>query len=175
MLFLCPRLNQDALLKLEGSSSWLALADERDWFVMSCTFKQNMGDQYAQMLREMALAADVQILLGNRTKDGERILCVGAGVHSFGNFPEKSLLLLAPEKLESSELLFLTSRRRPSRVILPEIDEDGRVGFWDEITQGTLAANIEKTTLSGVGNRVDWAWPEVIALVKNPIRGVHER
>jgi poly(3-hydroxybutyrate) depolymerase len=40
LLFLCPHLNQEGLKKLEGSAKWLALADERDWFVMSCTFKQ---------------------------------------------------------------------------------------------------------------------------------------
>jgi len=41
LLFLCPHLNQEGLDKLEGSAPWLALADERDWFVMSCTFKQD--------------------------------------------------------------------------------------------------------------------------------------
>lgn len=40
LLFLCPHLNQEGLKKLAGSASWLALADERDWFVLSCTFKQ---------------------------------------------------------------------------------------------------------------------------------------
>lgn len=40
LLFLCPHLNEEGLKKLAGSAAWLALADERDWFVMSCTFKQ---------------------------------------------------------------------------------------------------------------------------------------
>ncbi len=40
LLFLCPHLNQEGLKKLAGSAPWLALADQRDWFVMSCTFKQ---------------------------------------------------------------------------------------------------------------------------------------
>lgn len=40
LLFLCPHLNQEGLKKLECSADWLTLADERDWFVMSCTFKQ---------------------------------------------------------------------------------------------------------------------------------------
>ena len=40
LLFLCPHLNQEALAKLTGSAAWLKLADERDWFVLSCTFKQ---------------------------------------------------------------------------------------------------------------------------------------
>jgi pimeloyl-ACP methyl ester carboxylesterase len=29
---------------LNGSAAWLALADERDWFVMTCTFKQNSAN-----------------------------------------------------------------------------------------------------------------------------------
>lgn len=44
LLFLCPHLNQEGLSKLEGSTPWLTLADERDWFVMSCTFKQAKED-----------------------------------------------------------------------------------------------------------------------------------
>jgi hypothetical protein len=44
LLFLCPHLNQEGLKKLAGSAQWLALADERDWFVLSCTFKQATKD-----------------------------------------------------------------------------------------------------------------------------------
>jgi pimeloyl-ACP methyl ester carboxylesterase len=40
LLFLCPVLNQEGLRILAVSPHWLALADQRDWFVMSCTFKQ---------------------------------------------------------------------------------------------------------------------------------------
>lgn len=40
LLFLCPHLNQEGKEKLAKSPGWLALADERDWFVLSCTFKQ---------------------------------------------------------------------------------------------------------------------------------------
>lgn len=44
LLFLCPHLNQEGLKKLEGSAQWLALADARDWFVITCTFKQAAKD-----------------------------------------------------------------------------------------------------------------------------------
>ncbi len=43
LLFLCPHLSQDGLEKLSGSAAWLALADERDWFVITCTFKQDIN------------------------------------------------------------------------------------------------------------------------------------
>lgn len=126
-----------------------------------------MGDQYAKLLREMALGAEVKILLGDRVKDADRILCTGASVRSYGSYPQKPLLLLAPEKIQDSELSALAARGEPAKIILPEIDEDGRVGFWDAVTEGALAANFQKTALSGVGNRVDWAWAQVIELVKS--------
>jgi hypothetical protein len=44
LLFLCPHLNQEGLTMLAGSAEWLALADARDWFVMTCTFKQSLND-----------------------------------------------------------------------------------------------------------------------------------
>jgi hypothetical protein len=126
-----------------------------------------MGDQSARLLRELALGADVKILLGGRAGDAERILCAGKSVLSHGSFPQKPLLLLAPEKVLDEELTLLAARSQPAEVLLPEIDEDGRVGFWDEVTEGTHAANFQKTALSGVGNRVDWAWTQVIEHIKS--------
>jgi hypothetical protein len=38
---------------------------------------------------------------------------------------------------------------------------------WEEVTEGALAANFQKTALSGVGNRVDWAWAQVIEWVRS--------
>jgi fructose-specific component phosphotransferase system IIB-like protein len=126
-----------------------------------------MGDQSARLLRELALGANVEILLGGRAKDADRILCAGKSVHSHGDFQQKPLLLLAPEKMLDEELTLLAARSKPAEILLPEIDEDGRVGFWDEVTEGALAANFQKTALSGVGNRVDWAWAQVIEHVKS--------
>lgn len=126
-----------------------------------------LGDRYAKLLREMALGAEVKILLGDRVKDADRILCTGKSVHSHGSFPQKPLWLLAPEKILDEEFTLLAARSEPAKILLPEIDEDGRVAFWDEVTEGALAANFQKTALSGVGNRVDWAWAQVIEIVKS--------
>ncbi len=125
-----------------------------------------MGDQYARLLRELALGANVKILLGARTKDADRILCAGKSVHFHDRFSQKPLLLLAPEKILAGELSLLATRSEPAEVLLPEIDEDGRVGFWEEVTEGALAAKFQKIALSGVGNRVDWAWEQVIEHLK---------
>jgi hypothetical protein len=127
-----------------------------------------LGDQYAKLLRELALEADVKVLLGGRAKEAERILCAGKNVHSHRSFQQKPLLLLAPEEIPAEELALLAARSKPVEILLPEIDEDGRVSFWDEVTEGALVANFEKTALGGVGNRVDWAWAQVIEHVKAP-------
>ena len=44
LLFLCPVVNQGGLIKFTRSAAWLALADERDWFVLTCTFTQSLKD-----------------------------------------------------------------------------------------------------------------------------------
>lgn len=41
LLFICPCVNTDGLYTLKQSTTWMELADEQDWFVMSCTFKQD--------------------------------------------------------------------------------------------------------------------------------------
>jgi hypothetical protein len=125
-----------------------------------------MGDQYAKLLRELALGAEVQVLLGERIQEAARILGAGKSVHAHRSFPQKPLLLLAPEKILDGELSALAARSEAAMVLLPEIDEDGRVDFWEEVTEGALAAKFQKAALSGVGNRVDWAWAQVIEHVK---------
>ena len=89
-----------------------------------------MGDQYAKLLREMALSAGVKVLLGDRVKDADRILFTGKSVHVLGDYPQKPLLLLSPEKILNTELDVLTSRNKLVKILLPEIDEDGRFLHW---------------------------------------------
>jgi hypothetical protein len=126
-----------------------------------------LGDQSAKLLRELALNADVTIMLGERAPDAGRILCMGQGVQDCSNYPDKPLLLLAPERIQPAELAALAQRTTPVQILMPEIDEDGRVGFWNDITSGELADHFQLTALSGVGNRVDWAWAQVVELVKD--------
>jgi predicted esterase len=46
MLFLCPVLNHDGLEHMNNSASWYKIADERQWFVMTCTFTQKVEDAH---------------------------------------------------------------------------------------------------------------------------------
>lgn len=131
------------------------------------------GDQYARLLRELALDAGVRIVLGDAAQQAERVLVMGRGVHSCGGSPKGRLLLLAPEAVVDEEMDALVKRSGPITVMLPEIDEDGRVGFWEEVAEGDCAERFQTSALRGVGNRVDWAWGEVIELVKGGWQGSH--
>lgn len=125
-----------------------------------------MGDQPAKLLRELALGADAQILLGDRVKDAARIMCSGENAATCSQDALKPLFLLAPVEVPDAQITALAARSDPAILILPEIDEDGRVGFWDEVSDGTNIGKFRKHLLTGVGNRLDWMWPEVIELVK---------
>jgi hypothetical protein len=125
-----------------------------------------LGDQYAKLLRELALKADVKLILDDHAKQAERMLYIGKAVHSWRDYPSKHLYLLAPEKMEEGEVAALLAERESVHIMLSEIDEDGRVDFWEEMTEGEQAARFHKITLTGVGNRVDWAWDQVIQAVQ---------
>ena len=126
-----------------------------------------LGEHPVKLLRELALGADVTILLGEGARSAPRILCVGQAVHECNRFPTQPLWLLAPEMIQPAELALLAARPTPIQILMPEIDEDGRVGFWTEISGGQLATHFQLTSLVGVGNRVDWAWTQVIELIKD--------
>ncbi len=103
LLFLCPYLNQEGLKKLEASAEWLALADERDWFVISCTFKQGLEDAkdrklayyYPESFSGKAMLEALEVVSEKYPVDTERILIQGLSggaqfVHRFAMWaPER--------------------------------------------------------------------------------------
>jgi hypothetical protein len=125
-----------------------------------------VGDQHARLLRELAMAAKVRILTGNGAKTADHILAMGCGVHLLGNPSASRLWLLAPEIVTPSQVSALSKSGKAVELILPEIDEDGRVEFWEGFANGTGKEQFSATSLPGVGNRVDWAWSDVIEIIK---------
>jgi hypothetical protein len=113
-----------------------------------------VGDQYARLLRELALDAGVRIVLGDAAQQADRVLVMGHGVHSCGGSPNGRLLLLAPEAVVDEEMDALVKRSGPITVMLPEIDEDGRVGFWEEVAEGDCAERFQTSALSGKPGRL---------------------
>lgn len=103
LLFLCPFLNQEGLAKLAGSAAWLALADERDWFVMSCTFKQpkdagqdrKVAYYYPEGFSGRATLEALELISKKYPVDTERLLMQGLSggaqfVHRFAMWvPER--------------------------------------------------------------------------------------
>jgi len=103
LLFLCPHLNQEGLSKIAGSAAWLTLADERDWFVMSCTFKQAMEDArdrkqsyyYPEAFSGKATLEALALVAKKYPVDTERLLMQGLSggaqfVHRFAMWaPER--------------------------------------------------------------------------------------
>jgi hypothetical protein len=124
-----------------------------------------LGAQYPKLLQELALKAHVKLTLGEHAKKEDRVLFVGKQVHAASGFSANRLLLLAPEKITESELKVFQAEHRSLSLILPEIDEDGRVGFWTRAAE-TEPQRFTQITLNQVGNRVDWAWDQVIEIVK---------
>ncbi len=83
LLFLCPSLNEQALNKLKSSEIYLNLADERDWFVLSCTFKvekildRKVSYYYPESFSGGALLEGLRIVSKKYPVDTERLLLQG--------------------------------------------------------------------------------------------------
>ena len=127
-----------------------------------------LGEEYSKLLRGLALSGAVNLRLGDSAKSAERVMWVGQAVHLCKSDHPKHLILLAPEKIDEAELAAIVTEGTPIQLILPEIDEDGRVAFWDDAASGQNAPGFQTTTLSGVGNRIDWAWDQVVNLLGQP-------
>ncbi|MEO6847964.1 MAG: hypothetical protein ABI254_11950, partial [Chthoniobacterales bacterium] len=51
-------------------------------------------------------------------------------------------------------------------LLVPEIDEDGRANFWEGTISESGIKTVHQETLSGMGNDVTQAWPQVVAAVR---------
>jgi len=103
LVFLCPHFNQEGLKKLAASAQWLALADQRDWFVLSCTFKQakevvqdrKLSYYYPESFSGKATLEALEIVAKKYPVDTERLLMQGLSggaqfVHRFAMWaPER--------------------------------------------------------------------------------------
>jgi len=134
---------------------------------LGCMWDEKIvGDKHARLLREMAIGANVRIITDAAADHSDHLLVMGSGIHNLGKPHASRLWLLAPEIVAPAEAAALAARGKAVELILPEIDEDGRVEFWEDFTNGKGKEPFGAKSLPGVGNRVDWAWPEVIEIIK---------
>lgn len=127
-----------------------------------------MGPLYGKLLRELALEGGRTVFLGEDALEATTLVLAGKGVHSQRVAGIENLILLAPEATDEAGVELIFGENRKVLLIVPEVDEDGRTGYWEEVAE---EQGIDLDVLFGIGTRVDWAWPEVIDLAcpdRNP-------
>ena len=85
-----------------------------------------------------------------------------------GSLPNEStpLLLLAPSNMDETSARSILRRKSRVVLLLPEIDEDGHSSFWGALAEQNPRDGLICQDLSGVGTQVDWAWNEVVTVIR---------
>jgi len=126
---------------------------------------QVLGDFHGKLLRELAEKGDATVVLGADSVLCGRVMLMGSAVNTKLPKQVKELFLLSPEIADESVLSRIKASAENVHVLLGEIDEDGRVAYWEETG---YAEGWEIFVLQGVGIRADWAWEEVTELLGAP-------
>jgi len=152
------------LIQREYSKNGIVSVGKRSGVAGSLGFipdEKVMGPLYGKLLRELALKGRKVVYIGENALEEKTLMLAGKGVHSKWDAGVEDLILLAPEKIDEAGIGRLFGKSKNILLIVPEVDEDGRIGFWEEVAE---KEGIELEVLFGLGTRVDWAWPEVIDL-----------
>lgn len=104
LLFSCPYMNQDSLKKMTNERGWQELADERGWFLMTCTFhmeKNTTHDRklayyYPETFSGKAVLDALEVVSKKYSVDTERLLLQG---HSGGAQFVHRFAMLVPERV----------------------------------------------------------------------------
>lgn len=152
---------------VDGKTTVVALVPKSAERTLGCMIDENvLGDEYPRLLRTLALDANVRLVLHHQASEADEILCVGKNVRDMGEHSPLSLWLLAPVEIDETALDGILAKNASIRILLPEIDEDGRAEFWEDALDGKANEKRQSILLPGVGNRVDWAWSEVCRIIK---------
>jgi hypothetical protein len=139
----------------------------RTWIVMPDP--KILGDSEGKLLRQLALQADVQLKIQSPTSDippDARLLLVGDSIQATPMSCVLPVVLLFPSIITNDQADKWLKSCPQSTVMVPGIDEDGRASFWQNYADRAKLDQSRINKLDGVGLRIDWAWPDVIALVK---------
>jgi hypothetical protein len=128
-----------------------------------------LGDSEGKLLRQLALQADVQLKIQSPTSGippDARLLLVGDSIQATPMSCVLPVVLLFPSIITNDQADKWLKSCPQSTVMVPGIDEDGRASFWQNYADRAKLDQSRINKLDGVGLRIDWAWPNVIALVK---------
>ena len=126
-----------------------------------------LGPMFGKRMRSLALEDHVKVLLGNQSgKTADLVVLAGAAVNEALPSDERPLLLLAPVKIREDQARAILNRKGPVLLLLPEIDEDGRSGFWKDLAEKSPRAGLRCQNLTGAGTQIDWAWKQVIDAIR---------
>ena len=169
-LFGFSKSQADPLLREFGQSGIVALAPRKSAWkkIGSLVDERIVGSQFEKLLREMAMEGEMQIVLGDAAKVQDEVLLMGKGIEEWEKIRAKRIWLLAPEMVSDAQVNLLKESEAKLALILPEIDEDGRVEFWESIAEDIGIDEVNVHYLTGVGCRVDWAFSELIEIVQKP-------
>jgi len=142
-----------------GRKTWTVVPDEKV-----------LGHLYGKLLRQVVLETGIALRLKDSSDLSgpvDHLLLVGDASKATPTASTSSTILLCPAEIpETSAQGWLTSS--PHLILLsPSMDEDSRGRFWQDCVAANKSPIITMTTLKGVGLRVDWAWEEVIKLIKS--------
>jgi hypothetical protein len=128
-----------------------------------------LGDSEGKLLRQLVSQADVQLKIESPTSGippDSRLLLVGDSIQAEPVSCAMPVVLLFPSIITDDQADKWIKLCPRATIVVPGIDEDGRASFWQNYVDSVKLDQSRVTKLDGVGLRVDWAWPDVIALVK---------
>lgn len=124
-----------------------------------------LGRSFGKLLRRLCLETGMLLRIGPfSTKAGDNVILVGNSVEGGLQETPAKLVLLAPNSLTEVEAQKLLAGH--VLLLLPEIDEDGRVTFWRDVVRTSEPDKIKVVQLDGVGLQADWAWNQVVTSIK---------
>jgi hypothetical protein len=150
-------------LSLKQSSperkTWVVVADAKV-----------LGPYYGKLLRQLVVETGVKLELKSSADlrgPIDRLLLTGNAVKAPAIDSTLLTVLLSPSVISVADAQAWSTSSPRLILLIPSIDEDRRVRFWRDYMATSKPAHMTQTDLGGVGLRVDWAWEDVIQLIKN--------
>lgn len=128
-----------------------------------------LGDNEGKLLRQLVLQGDVHLKIrgtAGEIPSDSRLLLVGDSIQAAPISCAMPVVLLFPPIVSDDQADKWIKSCPHSSIVVPGIDEDGRASFWQNYADTAKLDQSRINKLDGVGLRIDWAWPDVIALIK---------